>query len=116
MRDITATLVDLAVRGYIVIEEKQTLHAMGLIHSKDYTFHLQKKSSDWTGLKQHELLLLSGLFRDGAVDAVGLTDLQNHFYKNISGICDCLFDAFLERGYYLHRPDYARRDGSAAHS
>jgi uncharacterized membrane protein len=108
MRDITATLVDLAVRGYIVIEEKQTSHAMGLVHSKDYTFHLQKNASEWTGLKQHELLLLSGLFSDGAVDAVSLTDLQNHFYKNISGIRDSLFDALLGRGYYLHRPDYVR--------
>jgi hypothetical protein len=108
MRDITATLVDLAVRGFIVIEEKQTSHAMGLIHSKDYTFHLQKKASEWTGLKQHELLLLSALFTNGAVDAVSLTDLQNHFYKSISGIRDALFDELLERKYYLHRPDYVR--------
>jgi hypothetical protein len=108
MRDVTATLVDLAVRGYIVIEEKQTSHAMGLIHSKDYTFHLQKKASEWTGLKQHELLLLSALFSDGAIDAVSLADLQNHFYKNIPGIRDSLFDALLGRGYYLHRPDYVR--------
>jgi len=108
MRDVTATLVDLAVRGFIVIEEKQTSHALGLIHSKDYTFHLQKQASEWTGLKQHELLLLSALFSDGAIDAVSLADLQNHFYKNIPGIRDSLFDALLGRGYYLHRPDYVR--------
>jgi uncharacterized membrane protein len=108
MRDITATLVDLAVRGYIVIEETQTSHALGLIHSKDYSFHLKKKASEWTGLKQHELLLLSALFMNGAVDEVNLSELQNHFYKNIPGIRDSLFDELLERGYYLHRPDYVR--------
>jgi uncharacterized membrane protein len=108
MRDITATLVDLAVRGFITIEETQTSHAMGLIHSKEYTFHLKKKASEWTGLKQHELLLLSALFTDGAIDAVSLSELQNHFYKNIPGIRDALFDELLERGYYLHRPDYVR--------
>jgi uncharacterized membrane protein len=108
MRDITATLVDLAVRGFITIEETQTSHALGLIHSKEYTFHLKKKASEWTGLKQHELLLLSALFTDGAIDAVSLSELQNHFYKNIPSIRDALFDELLERGYYLHRPDYVR--------
>jgi uncharacterized membrane protein len=108
MRDITATLVDLAVRGFITIEETQTSHALGLVHGKEYTFHLKKKSSEWTGLQQHELLLLSALFTDGAVDTVNLHDLQNHFYKNIPGIRDSLFDELLKRGYYLHRPDYVR--------
>ena len=108
MRDITATLVDLAVRGYLTIEEKQTSHAMGLIHHSEYTFHLKKKASEWTGLKQHELQLLSALFTEGAVDTVSLSELQNHFYKNIPGIRDSLFDELLERGYYLHRPDYVR--------
>jgi len=108
MRDITATLVDLAVRGFITIEETQTSHALGLVHGKEYTFHLKKKASEWTGLQQHELLLLSALFTDGAVDTVSLQDLQNHFYKNIPGIRDSLFDELLKRGYYLHRPDYVR--------
>jgi uncharacterized membrane protein len=108
MRDITATLVDLAVRGFITIEETQTSHALGLVHSKEYTFHLKKKSSEWTGLQQHELLLLSALFTDGSIDAVTLHDLQNHFYKSIPGIRDALFDELLQRGYYLHRPDYVR--------
>jgi uncharacterized membrane protein YgcG len=108
MRDIIATLVDLAVRGYLTIEEKQTSQAMGLIHHSEYTFHLKKKASEWTGLKQHELQLLSALFTEGAVDTVSLSELQNHFYKNIPGIRDSLFDELLERGYYLHRPDYVR--------
>jgi uncharacterized membrane protein YgcG len=108
MRDITATLVDLAVRGFITIEETQTSHALGLVHGKEYTFHLKKKASEWTGLQQHELLLLSALFTDGSVDTVTLHDLQNHFYKNIPGIRDSLFDELLKRGYYLHRPDYVR--------
>jgi predicted membrane protein DUF2207 len=108
MRDITATLVDLAVRGFITIEETQTSHALGLVHSKEYTFHLKKKASEWTGLQQHELILLSALFTDGSVDTVTLHDLQNHFYKSIPGIRDALFDELLGRGYYLHRPDYVR--------
>jgi uncharacterized membrane protein len=105
MRDVTATLVDLAVRGYIVIEEKQKEHMMGLYSNKEFTFHLKKEAKDWVGLKQHELLLLAALFDDGARDSVDLSELQNKFYKNLPGIKDSLFDSLLERHYYLHRPD-----------
>ena len=35
MRDITATLVDLAVKGYLTIEQKEESHLLGLTHSKE---------------------------------------------------------------------------------
>jgi uncharacterized membrane protein len=108
MRDITATLVDLAVRGYIVIEETEADHMLHLISHKGYTFHLKKKQDEWVGLKQHEQDLLTAMFIGGAVDSVSLSDLQNHFYRNIPDIRSDLFDELLERGYYLHRPDSAR--------
>ncbi len=38
MRDITASIVDLAVRGYMVIEEHQRDRMLGLMHDKDYNF------------------------------------------------------------------------------
>src|SRR5690242_21434146 len=40
IRDVTATLVDLAVRGFITIEEKETSHLMGL-RSEEHTSELQ---------------------------------------------------------------------------
>ena len=86
MRDITASIVDLAVRGYIVIEEKQKDHLLGLTHSKDYLFHLQKSQADWPALKPHEQELLRGIFPSGnAGDIVSLADLHNRFYQNIPG-------------------------------
>ena len=45
MRDITASIVDLAVRGYMVIEEVQKDRMLGLMHDKDYNFILQKDRS-----------------------------------------------------------------------
>ena len=38
MRDITASIVDLAVRGYLVIEEKKVDHLLGLTHSPSTSF------------------------------------------------------------------------------
>src|SRR5260370_19558075 len=40
MRDITASIVDLAVRGYILIEEKKKHHLIAPITTNTYSFHL----------------------------------------------------------------------------
>jgi hypothetical protein len=108
MRDITATIVDLAVRGYIVIEEKDKSGIMGLVHSKEYVFHLKKGLGEWSGLKAHELALLAGIFSNGGLTEVELSSLQNVFYKNLPAIKNNIFDELMERGYFQHRPDYVR--------
>ena len=117
IRDITATLVDLAVRGYIVIEERESSHLMGLYSNKEYIFHSNKKPAEWTGVKSHELLLLSGIFGDpivGVRDQVALSELQNRFYKNLPGIRTAIFDSLVTRGYFTHRPDIVRQAYIAA--
>jgi uncharacterized membrane protein len=59
-------------------------------------------------LKTHELVLLSGIFSNGAETDVELSSLQNKFYKSLPGIKDSIFDALMKHGYFLHRPDYVR--------
>jgi uncharacterized membrane protein len=108
MRDIAATIVDLAVRGYIVIEEKDKSGIMGLLHSKEYVFHLKIGLKDWAGLKPHEIKLLGGIFAFGQQPDVELSSLENQFYKNLPGIKNSIFDALMQRGYFQHRPDYVR--------
>jgi hypothetical protein len=115
IRDITATLVDLAVRGFITIEEKETSHLMGLYSNKEYIFHLNKKPAEWSGTKSHELLLLNGIFGPmpvaglGVLNEVALSTLQNRFYKNLPGIRRAIFDSLVEHGYFAHRPDIVRQ-------
>jgi len=109
MRDITATIVDLAVRGYLTIEEQTKEHLMGLYANKEYVFHLKKKAAEWGDAKPHELLLLGGLFEGGVRDQVSLSELQNRFYRNLPAIRDAILDALVERGYYAHRPDRVRQ-------
>jgi hypothetical protein len=109
MRDITASIVDLAVRGYLEIEEKKKEQWMGLYSTVDYAFILKKPPAEWAGAKPHELLLLSGLFSHGMGGYVELSDLQNKFYKNLPGIRNALFDALVNRGYYARRPDAVRQ-------
>jgi hypothetical protein len=61
-RDITATLVDLAVKGHIRIEEMETKALFGIIKNSDYRFVRLTNTTDWSALKPHERLFLNGLF------------------------------------------------------
>ena len=109
MRDITATIVDLAVRGFIVIEEQEKSKMMEMISGKDYVFHLQKGPTEWLGLKAHEIAMLAGIFgHNGGSPDVSLSSLHNEFYKNLPRIKEGIFDGLMSRGYFLHRPDYVR--------
>jgi len=109
MRDITATLVDLAVKGYMTIEQRDESHLLGLSHSKEYIFHLKKPAAEWTAARPHEQQMLSALFDNGASTDVKLSDLQNHFYTQLPGIRDSIFQALMSDNYYLHRPDTVRQ-------
>ena len=109
MRDITAAIVDLAVRGYLVIEEHSQEHMMGLWKDKDYTFVLKKDRSSWGDLKAHERALLDGIFNEGVVDErVTMSSLHNVFYRALPTIKNSIFGALLEHGYYRRRPDTVR--------
>jgi hypothetical protein len=55
-RDITSTIVDLAVRGFIKIELTDDKGL--LFHHKDYIFHLLQKREDWQGLAAHERVMM----------------------------------------------------------
>jgi uncharacterized membrane protein len=109
MRDITATLVDLAVKGYMTIEQKDESHLLGLSHSKEYIFHLKKSPAEWATARTHEQQMLAAIFDNGATTDVKLSDLQNHFYTQLPAIRDSIFQALMSDNYYLHRPDTVRQ-------
>lgn len=110
LRDITASIVDLAVRGYVHITEVENSSFFGLFNGKDYTFTLKRGSSEWSGLKGYEQKLLAGLFGDvsAAGDTVTLSDLKNKFYKKLPGIKTELHDMLVQRRFYTARPDRVR--------
>jgi len=109
MRDITASIVDLAVRGYMVIEEVQKDRMLGLMHEKDYNFVLQKERSQWSALKAHEQALLDGFFTAGtASETISMDSLQNRFYKTLPVMRSGIFDSLVSQGFYKRRPDSVR--------
>jgi uncharacterized membrane protein len=109
VRDITATLVDLAVRGYLRIQEIKTDQLLGLWTSTDYVFHRREATKEWASLLKHERLLLDALFSGGSAEEVTLSSLENKFYKSLPGIREAVFDQLQARRYYRQRPDQVKR-------
>ncbi|HEX8697151.1 MAG TPA: DUF2207 domain-containing protein [Longimicrobium sp.] len=62
MQDVTATLVDLAVRGYLGIEERKEKRFLGLFSDTEYVFHLRRPREEWGALLPHERKFLNALF------------------------------------------------------
>ena len=108
MRDVTATLVDLAVKGYLTIEEEEQPGILGFGAGTEYVFTSRRPVAEWAALKPHERDVLDGLFPGGTRDTVKLSQLKNEFYRSLDGIRDHVFTGLKERGYYLHRPDHVR--------
>lgn len=79
MHDVTATLVDLAVRGYVHIEKTES-KTLGLFSSTDYTFHLKRPREEWGSLKDHERKYLTGVFRH-----TGKESAMSKFASFVSG-------------------------------
>ncbi|MGZ3464344.1 MAG: DUF2207 domain-containing protein [Gemmatimonadaceae bacterium] len=107
MDDITATLVDLAVRGFIRIEEITESHLLGLSKSTDYILHILRERSQWTGLKRHEEFYLSALSTLAPIgeSSVKVSELANKFYSSLPAIRGAIYDSLLASGYYRESPD-----------
>lgn len=76
MHDITSTLVDLAVRGYLEIEEIERKGLSFFGKRDEWTFHMTKPASSWKELAPHERAYVTGLFEHALEkDAAGVQDL-----------------------------------------
>lgn len=103
-RDITSTMIDLAVRGYIKIEE---VVEKGLLFShKDYVFHFLKPREEWSKLQPHERVMIENIYAGGGT-ATRLSSLKNHFYTAIPVIQRDIKSELKSKGMYLLDPDSA---------
>ena len=99
-RDLVATIVDLAVRGYVTITE----HAkQGLFGHTDWTLDKKKPGDD---LLPYEKRLFEGLFKDG--DSVLLSSLKGTFQPTLKGAEDLLYKDATERGWFVADPSRVR--------
>ena len=95
-KDVTATIVDLAVRGYLTITE--------VSGEKDWTFTW--KGADSSGLMPYEEIILSGLFA-GRTE-VKLSDLRGTFAPTLALAEHEIYDDSVQRRLFSSSPQRAR--------
>jgi uncharacterized protein (TIGR04222 family) len=101
--DVTATIVDLAVRGYLRIEE---IPKEGWRGKADWNLVQQKQSDE--KLLPYERTLLDGIFESGGRPAVKLSELRNTFASKLQEVEGQLYDDVIDRGWFVRRPDRVR--------
>lgn len=122
--DVTATIVDLSVRGYITIKEIPKKWFLG---STDYELIRTAKKPD--ELLEYEKLLIAALFKDrevstsfssifknierekenfGGKSHVKTSELKNSFYKDLADIKTALYEEVKKKDLFVEDPQKAR--------
>jgi uncharacterized protein (TIGR04222 family) len=104
MKDVIATLIDLARRGALTMEETQTEGLFGIGASRDFIFRANP-GFDANSLRPYERTLLSRVVGAGEHR---LSALKNQFYTAIPTIENQLYDAAVQEGYFPASPQGVR--------
>jgi uncharacterized membrane protein YgcG len=100
-RDFTGTVVDLAMRGYLRIDQ---VEGLGRRARPEWRLVRSTKTGD---LHLYEQILLKGLFQEAA--SPRLSQLGPAFGPALSQARDALYEDVTERGWFTSRPDQVRR-------
>lgn len=92
--DVTATIVDLAVRGYLLVEE----------HAKDWSLRKLERPTD--DLLPYERTLFNALF--SGRESVRLSELGGTFAADLAEVRGALYDDVVRQGWFTRRPDTVR--------
>jgi hypothetical protein len=100
-RDISSTLIDLAIRGYIRIEP---VSEGGLFSKPEVKFVRLKEPGD--RLRRHEREMMEGIFIAG--EETYLSELRERFYTRLPTITKELYRRLVRRGYFSTSPEKVR--------
>ena len=103
LQDILATILDLARRGVIEIEETKEPGFLGIGSTNDYIY---RKKNTSIALRPYEQTLLNKLFDHK--DEIQLSDLKEKFYKVIPTLRKELYQAVVDEGFFKRSPETTR--------
>jgi uncharacterized membrane protein YgcG len=101
--DVTATIVDLAVRGHLRIEE---VPEHGWFAKRDWTLVKLDGGKGGGELRPYESALLGELLEGR--DEVRLSQLRNTFATRLHRVEGALYDDVVGQGWFARRPDEVR--------
>jgi uncharacterized membrane protein len=108
-RDITSSIVGLAVKGYIKIEE--TKKEGWIFDTKDY--YLKKAKEPDADLGPFEIELMKSLF-SGYLPGILVSDLKNKFYTNLDELKKTLYGELIRKKYFVSNPEKVRKSYGVA--
>ena len=106
MRDLTSTIIDLCVRGYLQI--KVLPKAQGLIFKTDdyELIRLDKPKAGDRGLTDFEKLFIDKIFEGDQTKKI--SDLQNKFYTVLPKLDEAIYNNLVNKGYFPASPASVR--------
>jgi len=114
-KDVTATIVDLAVRSYLTITEIPPRGPFGIV-KKDWSLARTVGRADPEALQPYERTIFDGLFGEGAMDAtaeptdeVKLSALKQHFYTTLAKAQRELYADSVSRKWFAADPQRVRQ-------
>ena len=102
-RDITSTIVGLAVKGYIKIEESKR---EGLIFDST-DFYLAKIKAPDDNLSHFETILMGKIFTTEMPGRM-VSDMKNQFYRELDLLKKTLYGELISKRYFLVSPEKIR--------
>ncbi len=102
-KDVIATLVDLARRGVLAIQEESKPGLFGIGSTQEYTYHLENAGLP---MRPYEKLLVDKLF-DGE-QSKQLSELRDKFYATMGQVQKDLYQALVDDGYFPRSPERVR--------
>lgn len=106
-RDLTATILDHAIKGEIKINETQTEGILGFGKTIEYELELLKP---YEIKSEYENLILKEIFAaNSAGEKKKLSDLKNKFYKTIPEVEKSIMQNLVKKGYFPTSPAKIRR-------
>ncbi len=104
-RDAISTLVDLAQRGYMVFEEKQSEGLFGIGTTREFTF--KRTDKPLTDLRPYENRMMNHLFSGSSLER-SMNSLRNTFYTTIAQIQSDLYGELVKEGFFKTNPNNTR--------
>jgi len=115
LRDISAMVIDLAVKGFLKIREireeepglmDKVRNAIGRPGPLDYEF-IKLKGADGK-LTKVERILLDGIFDETHPENRPLSSMENQFYKVLPSIKSGLYARLIKKKFYTNNPERVR--------
>ncbi|MBZ0277261.1 MAG: DUF2207 domain-containing protein, partial [Anaerolineae bacterium] len=105
LRDVLSTIIDLAHRGYMVMEETQVAGVFGI--GKNSLFTFKRTDKPLTDLRKFEQRMMQSIFSSNQMERT-LDSLRNKFYTVIPRLQDELYEGLVDEALFTAKPSTTR--------